>query len=177
MLYQLSYASPHRLFPAHTAASPGERPFKRKSSTAVKLSQRATRGSEQRSAPRGGSRYFPIGLYPLLPAFLIAATPSSGERSGVVRTLLHNPPAAIAAANAAAETLSGISRKTTVSYSPKLSQPCSSFPPSFSMTAETVDMRFCGFLIRLAHASCEYATCTRNCAICTLLEPSLFPHR
>src|ERR1700760_4324759 len=39
MLYQLSYASPHRLFPARTAASPGERPFKRKSSTAVKPSQ------------------------------------------------------------------------------------------------------------------------------------------
>jgi hypothetical protein len=34
MLYQLSYASPHRIIPAHTAASPGERPFKRKISTA-----------------------------------------------------------------------------------------------------------------------------------------------
>ena len=41
MLYQLSYASPHRLFPAHTAASPGERPFKRKISTAFEPSQRS----------------------------------------------------------------------------------------------------------------------------------------
>jgi hypothetical protein len=32
MLYQLSYASPYRLFPARTTASPGERPFKRKNS-------------------------------------------------------------------------------------------------------------------------------------------------
>ena len=39
MLYQLSYASPHRLFPAHTAASPGERPFKRKNSTRARRSQ------------------------------------------------------------------------------------------------------------------------------------------
>src|ERR1700761_3693091 len=99
MLYQLSYASPHRLFPAHTAASPGERPFKRKSSTAKKPSQRAPGDRQAVRSLHGMLRYFPIGLYPLPPAFFIAATPSSGESSGVVLALLQEPPAAIAAAN------------------------------------------------------------------------------
>src|SRR5882757_6301923 len=53
MLYQLSYASPYRLFPAHTAASPGERPFKRKISTAMARSQCAdTRSRTEHDPPK-----------------------------------------------------------------------------------------------------------------------------
>ena len=55
------------------------------------------------------------GLYPDPPAFFIAVIPSSTESRGVVFTALHEPPALMAIANAAALTLSGISTSTTVS--------------------------------------------------------------
>jgi hypothetical protein len=130
MLYQLSYASPHRLFPAHTAASPGERPFKRKSSTAAIPSQciggplrtqragtplRCAVPASGASARRGSRTHFCNGWYPLPPAFFKAARPSAEVSSGDVLTVLQEPPEAIAMANAAAETLSGISMITTVS--------------------------------------------------------------
>ena len=59
--------------------------------------------------------YLPTGLYPVPPAFFIAAIPSSSESNGVVFTLLQDPPEAIAIANAAALWLSGNSATTTVS--------------------------------------------------------------
>jgi hypothetical protein len=55
------------------------------------------------------------GLYPAVAAFFIASTPSSGFSKGVVLIALMAPPADAASENAAALTLSGMSKTASLS--------------------------------------------------------------
>jgi hypothetical protein len=104
-----------------------------------------------------GGCYAPGRRYPVSCALRMASTPSSTLSSGVVLNVVAAPPAAMAIENAAASVFSGSSTTPTMSYSPKASQACSNFPPSFSTTGRTASSRFCGCLTMAAHASEVYA--------------------
>jgi hypothetical protein len=97
--------------------------------------------------------FSPGGRYVIDEAFFMAASVSSTVSKTVVWRELNAPPALIAIAVAAIETLSGASHKLYPSCSPKAYQKPCNFPPTDSMYCLAAARRSSGFLISFAHAA------------------------
>src|SRR5688572_3689396 len=96
---------------------------------------------------------WPGGLYLIDRAFSSAASVSSTVSSAVVCSELSAPPALIATATAAIDTLSGASHRLNASWSPNAYQKPCSLPPTDSMYCCAAARRSSGFLMSRAHVS------------------------
>ena len=108
----------------------------------------AVDSSEECSYP-----FSPGGRYVIDEAFFMAASVSSTVSKTVVWRELNAPPALIAIAVAAIETLSGASHKLYPSCSPKAYQKPCNFPPTASMYCLAAARRSSGFLMSFAQAA------------------------
>src|SRR5205807_9206526 len=106
----------------------------------------ASRGSLRSSL----GRYLPGGRYFTWPALRNASSVSSTVRRTVVSNELSAPPAPIASATAAMETLSGASQRLYASFGPNAYQNPWSFPPTDSMYDWAALRRSSGLPISLA---------------------------
>src|SRR5215213_4098451 len=95
----------------------------------------------------------PGGRYLIEEALFSAASVSSTVSRTVVWTELSAPPAPIASAVAAIETLSGASHKVYPSWSPKAYQKPCNFPPTPSMYSLAATRRSSGCSMSFAHVA------------------------